>query len=112
MTKTKSAVRSALLAGLAVEIVNFYHPSMPIDVDLPSGIPWYIKLLALQWVFLHALGIFATEWIDNLGFAGHDRLVVFIGGYFTTTLAFIAIIFSFRWFRHLAEKYSVDAGNP
>ncbi|WP_187290259.1 hypothetical protein [Terriglobus saanensis] len=88
----KSQIGFVLLAALAIESVNFFLGSPAVDPG-PQETQWYTNLLALQWVALHAVGIFMTDWVDRMGFPRLAVPALFLGGYATTVVVLVALVF-------------------
>src|SRR6266567_6429105 len=98
----------ALLAALAIEAVNYLLLAPPIDVGYPPGTAWYIQFIGLQWVILHAAGLFTLGWIERvvgchqlnvvMGCRQVDIIVLLVSGYLTTALLLIAVTFGFQRF--------------
>jgi|GEM_PF-3435427 len=88
----KSQIGIVLLTALVVESGNFFLGGIALDPG-PPDTRWYVNLLALQWVALHALGIFMTDWVARLGFPGLDVPVLFLGGFLTTVVVLAALVF-------------------
>ena len=116
MTDMKWPIKTALLAALAIEAINFWLLAPPIDVGYPPGSPWYINLIGFQWVIVHLPGLRLLDWLERvsgcqqlnivMGCRRVDIFVLFVSGYLDTALLLIAVIFGFRWIPHLARRYS------
>jgi hypothetical protein len=91
----KSRIGFVLLAGLAIEVGNFFLGALALDPG-PEDTRWYMNLLAVQWIALHAVGIFATDWVDRLGFSRLDAPALFLGGYATTVIVLIVVVLVVR----------------
>jgi hypothetical protein len=103
-----SKVRIVLIVSLAIEALNFFLLAPPIDVDVPPGTPWFIKLMAIQWVIIHAPGLFTANWWEGVSGCRQvnvlmscrrvDLTVLFVSGYLTTAFFLILVIFVIRRF--------------
>jgi hypothetical protein len=68
-----------LIVALAIEAVNFRFGGLALDPGPSANLPWYLQLVAFQWIVLHALGVFATDWAYKMGIRRQDGLLIFIG---------------------------------
>jgi hypothetical protein len=115
MADMKWPIRTALLAALAIEAVNFWLLAPPIDVGYPPDTPWYINVLGLQWVILHLPGLRSLDWFERvsgcrqlnlvMGCRRVDTWVLFVSGYLATALLIITLIFAYRWIPRLSDRY-------
>jgi hypothetical protein len=102
----KLKIGIVLLAALPIELVNWFLLPFPIDVGYPPDTPWYIKLIGIQWVALHRLGLFSLVWFEKvagchqfnvvMGCRRVDTVVLFAGGYLTTALLIFAVTYGFQ----------------
>jgi len=53
----KPRVLIVVLVSFVIELVNFRYLTPPLDVDTPAGTPWYLQMIAFQWVLLHLAGL-------------------------------------------------------
>ena len=112
----KSPIKIGLLAALAIEAINFRFLTPPIDIGYPPGTPWYIRLIGSQWLILHSPGLLMLDRLErvtgcpqlNIAMSCRpvDIFVLFLSGYLVTASLLIVIIVGFRWFHHLARRYS------
>jgi hypothetical protein len=114
----KKTAGLALLLALPIELVNFYVIGFPLDIGYPDDAPWYIKLLGLEWVLLHYIGLFLMDPFEKLtgchdgnvvaGCVRVDTAVLLAGGYLATVLVVFALIYAgqqmVRLFRHRAAQ--------
>jgi hypothetical protein len=113
-TTVKLKIVIVLLAALAIETVNFVFLAPPIDVGYPPNTPWYIQSIGLEWVVLHAMGLFSLDWFERvvscqqlnivMGCRRVDTFVLFASGYLTTTLLLSAVSFGVQRFLRWKRK--------
>jgi|ERR1700729_2404175 hypothetical protein len=104
----QSTLKIALIAALPVEAVNLFLLSPPIDVGIGSDAPWYVLLIAKQWLILHMPGLLLMDWLGRIGLSGHFLFFLFVSGYLTTALLLMGAIFGFQRLLHLARKPSAE----
>lgn len=103
----KLAIRLALLAGLLLELANFYLAMPPFDVGLPADASFVERLLAFQWGALHFPGLLLLDPMERAGFSTMTmRIVLFASGYFETALLIFAALLGVQRLRQWNKRPS------
>jgi hypothetical protein len=118
-TQMKLKMGIALIVSLAIELVNWFVFPFPIDVGYPPDTPWYWQLIGFQWVGLHYIGLYSSDWFEKIlgchqrngrdvvmGCKRVDIVVFFTGGYLTTLLIVLAVMFGFQQVLRLRRRLS------
>jgi len=131
--KMKWKIGVLLLGALAIETVNFRFGGVALDPGSYWDMPWYLRLIAIEWSLLHALGFInlsVFDWLGRPGVSGTygtltvhkpgslppvnlsphwgTAAVIFIGGYITTTVVLFAITLGVQRFLRWKRKHSVE----
>ncbi|MGA7523807.1 MAG: hypothetical protein WBW84_15255 [Acidobacteriaceae bacterium] len=107
----------AALVSLAIELVNWFVFPFPIDIGYPPGTPWYWQVIGFQWVALHYIGLRSSDWIEKIagchqrngrdvvmGCRSVDTVWFFMGGYLTTLVVVLIVMFGFRQLFRLRRR--------
>ena len=99
----------ALIVSLVIELVNWFVFPFPIDVGYPPDTPWYWQVVGFQWLALHSVGLRSSDWIEKIagchqrngvdvvmGCRTVDSVWFFAGGYLTTVLVVLAVMFGIQ----------------
>ena len=105
-SKLHSNLKTALLAALPLEIVNFWIIGYPSGANSLSSAS-QSAALALQWYLLHLPGIIATD--RSVFLRAHpvaSSLVLLAAGYLDTVILLAAILWAARLALHTLRKLS------
>ncbi|HTX76904.1 MAG TPA: hypothetical protein VMD29_11920 [Terracidiphilus sp.] len=91
----KHRILVALGLAFPLEAVNFFLLMPPLDVGYPPGTSWWIRLIGLQWVLFHWVGLRTIDLLQGTRFAILTVPILFIGGYLELALLLI-LLFSVR----------------
>jgi hypothetical protein len=91
---------------MLLEVVNFVLAvSFPIDIGLPDGTSFAVRILFSQALYMHYPAWLLLDWMDKFAHTVAWKisfsLALFVIGYLDTVLLLMALIFGFRLLRWL-----------